>query len=204
MEGLFGQSDAGRLDFRNGIYWCTRSGEEPHSKVLELAQRLSSNFTFLEIEGFDEVLGDASKQLTGRDRFSDTHAHSDVGQRSFDERDCQGASLNDLDMDLALASLTTYCEQLRRAPLTRDALLPLMREQGLLLRNEHGVDEVTYGAILLFGKNSQQYVPQGAVTITELGKKREVYDGNLLTQRQRVLEKLESPEVNPTLKLKKR
>jgi hypothetical protein len=49
MGGLFGQSDAGRLDFRNGIYWCIRSGEDAHSKVLELARRLSLNFTFVEI-----------------------------------------------------------------------------------------------------------------------------------------------------------
>jgi len=204
MEGLFGQSDAGRLDFRNGIYWCTRSGEEPHPKVLELAQRLSSNFTFVEIEGFDEVLGNAAKQLIGRDRFSETLAQSDVGQRSFDERICLGATLDDLDMDLALVSLTTYCEQLRRSPLTRDALLPLMREQGLLLRNTQGEDDITYGAILLFGKNTQRFVPQAVVTLTELGKKREVYDGNLLSQRLRLLEKIESADVNPVVKLKKR
>jgi predicted HTH transcriptional regulator len=38
-----------------------------------------------------------------------------------------------------------------------------MREQGLLLRNERGEDEVTNGAILLFGKNTQQYVPQAVI-----------------------------------------
>jgi hypothetical protein len=205
MDGLFGQSDVGRLDFRNGIYWCIRSGENPHPKLLELAQRLSSNFTFVEIEGFDELLTDAAKQLTGRDRFSDTRASlSDPGHSSFDERVCLGATIDDLDIDLALASLTSYCEQLRRAPLTREALLPLMREQGLLLRNERGENEVTNGAILLFGKNTQQYVPQAVVTVTEMGKKREVYDGNLLSQHRRLLEKIESEDVNPVVKLKKR
>jgi len=205
MDGLFGQSDTGRLDFRNGIYWCVRSGEDPHPKVLELAQRLSSNFTFIEIVGFDELLTDAGKQLTGRDRFSETRSsRSDSAQGPFDERVCQGVTIDDLDMDLALASLTSYCEQLRRAPLTRDALLPLMREQGLLLKNERGEDEVTNGAILLFGKNTQRYVPQAVVTVTELGKKREVYDGNLLSQHRRLLEKMESEDVNPVVKLKKR
>lgn len=96
-------------------------GEEPHEKVLELAQRMASNFTFVEIEGFDEVLTDASKQLAGRGRFSETLAGSDVGQRSFDERICSGATLADLDLDLALVALIAYCEQLRRSPLTRDA-----------------------------------------------------------------------------------
>jgi Putative ATP-dependent DNA helicase recG C-terminal len=172
--------------------------------VLELAQRLSSNFTFIQIEGFDEVLRDAAKQLIGRDSFSQTHARSDVGQRSFDERICLGATLDDLDLDLALVSLTTYCEHLRRAPLTRDAVLSLLREQGLLLTNACGKDEVTYGAILLFGRNTQQFVPQAVVTVTEQGKKREVYDGNLLSQRKRLLEKVESTDVNPVVRLKKR
>lgn len=205
MDGVFGQTDSGRLDFRNGIYWCIRRGEDPHPKVLELAQRLSSNFTFVEIEGFDELLAGASKQLVGRDRFSGAHtSQTDVVQRAFDERLCHGAKLDDLDLDLALATLTVYCEQLRRAPLTRDALIPLMREQGLLLKNESGVDEVTNGSMLMFGKNPQRFLPHAVVTLTELGKKREVFGGNLLTQHHGLLEKLESTDVNPVVKLKKR
>lgn len=74
MNGLFGQSDSGRLDFRNGVFWCVRKSDSPHPKVLELAERLGSNFTFVEIEGFDEVLTSAAKQLVGRDRFSAVHA----------------------------------------------------------------------------------------------------------------------------------
>jgi hypothetical protein len=205
MDGLFGQTDTGRLDFRNGVYWCIRRGEDPHPKVLKLAQRLSSNFTFVEIEGFDELLAEAAKQLVGRERFSDaSSSQGGEDRRSFDERICQGATLDDLDLDLALATLTTYCEQLRRAPLTRGALLPLMREQGLLLRNSSGYDEVTNGAILLFAKNPQRFLPQAVVTFTELDKKREVFDGNLITQHRRLLEKIDSADVNPVVKLKKR
>lgn len=65
-----------------------------------------------------------------------------------------------------------------------------MREQGLLLKNARGEDEVRYGAILLFGKDTQKLVPQAVVTVTELGKKREIYDGNLLSQRRGLLEKI--------------
>ena len=157
MDGLFGQTEAGRLDFRNGVFWCVRQGDSAHPKVLELAQRLGSNFTFVEIEGFDELLTEASKQLVGRDRFSGTRTAQPIqAQASFDERPCPGAVLEDLDLDLALANLTVYCEQLHRAPLTRDALLPLLREQGLLSVNENNVDKVTNGAILLFGKETSE------------------------------------------------
>jgi hypothetical protein len=204
MNGLFGQSDTGRLDFRNGVYWCVRRGDSPHPRVLALAQRLGSNFTFVEIEGFDELLTDVSKQLVGRDRFSEPRATPDPAQTSFDERVCREATLEDLDLDLALSSLTLYCEQLRRAPLTRDALYPLLREQGLLLANGNGQYEITNGAVLLFGKSPQDFLPQSVVSVTELGKKREIYGGNLLSQHRRLLEKLESADVNPIVTLKKR
>lgn len=203
MNGLFGQTDAGRLDFRNGVFWCIRKGESAHPNVLELAERLGSNFTFVEIDGFDELLTSASKQLAGRDRFSGVRASATAIQTSFDERVCPGAALEHLDLDLALAALTIYCEQLRRAPLTRDALLPLMREQGLLLAKEDGEDEITNGAVLLFGKAPQNFLPHSVVSVTESGKKRVVYAGNLLSQRQRLLEKLESSDVNPLFKLKR-
>jgi hypothetical protein len=205
MEGLFGQSDAGRLDFRNGVYWCVRPDDSTHIRVSALAERLGSNFKFLEIEGFDEILLDVSKQLIGKDRFSLAHSSTaDASGASFDEQVAIGATLDDLDLDLALSTLTTYCKQLGRAPLTRDALPHLLREQGLLVTNHAGVDEVTNGAILLFGKDTQSFLPQSVVSVTEGGKKREIYDGNLITQHRRLLEKLESEDVNPVLKLKKR
>ena len=52
-----------------------------------------------------------------------------------------------LDLDPALSTLTVYCEKLGRAPLTREASLPLMREPGLLVKTGVGLDEVTKGAI---------------------------------------------------------
>lgn len=205
MEGLFGQSDAGRLDFRNGVYWCVRPNQPMHPRVQALADRLRSNFTLLEIDGFDEALQQVSKGLIGKDRFSGSQARSAVpAQRSFDEQIVAGISTDDLNLDLALSTLTVYCEKLGRAQLTREALLPLMREQGLLVGTQAGRDEVTKGAILLFGKHTQAIIPQAVVSVTEGGKRREIYDGNLITQHRLLLEKLESEDVNPILTLKKR
>jgi hypothetical protein len=42
------------------------------------------------------------------------------------------------------------------------------------------------------------------VSVTEAGKKREIYDGNLIAQHRALLQKLETTDVNPVLKLKKR
>jgi hypothetical protein len=113
------------------------------------------------------------------------------------------ASIDDIDMDLALSILTEYCKKLGRAPLTRETLVALMREQGLIVPNAGG-DQVTVGALLLFGKSPQTFFPHAVVSLTEAGKKREIYEGNLIAQHRRLLEKLETADVNPSLKLKKR
>jgi hypothetical protein len=205
MEGFFGQDHEGRLDFRNGVYWCVRHGEAPHPNVEALARRLGSNFQFLRIDGFDEFLTDLSRSIEGYDRYptNSVAAAEFRGGKCFDEKVVEKASLDDLDMDLALSVLREYCQKLGRAPLTRESLLPLMREQGLIEQSS-GTDKVTAGAILLFGKHTQSRFPQAVVCVTEAGKKREIYEGNLIAQHRALLQKIESVDVNPILKLKKR
>lgn len=205
MEGLFGQNREGRLDFPNGVYWCVRHGESAHPNVESLARRVGSNFKFLRIDGFDELLTDLSKELEGHDRYAiGTSAGSEPqDSQCFDEQIIEGASLDDLDMDLALSILREYCQKLGRAPLTREMLPILMREQGLVVSRD-GNDKVTAGALLLFGKSPQAHFPHAVVSVTEQGKKREIFEGNLIVQHRALIQKLESEDVNPLLKLKKR
>ena len=205
MEGLFGQSKEGRLDFPSGVYWCTRHGEGLHPNVEAFQRRLGSNFRLLRIDGFDELFAELSKELAGHDRYATTGAGGrtlhDI--QAFDERVTPQATLDDLDLDLALSILREYCQKLGRASLTREMLLVLMREQGLIVPNS-GSDKVTAGALLLFGKRTQDFFPHAVVSLTESGKKREIYEGNLIAQRRALLQKLETADVNPPLKLKKR
>ncbi|HKY35330.1 MAG TPA: SIR2 family protein [Polyangiaceae bacterium] len=204
MDGLFGQSKAGRLDFSNGVYWCTRHGENLHPHVEALAQRLGSNFQLLRIDGFDEMLADLATELAGQDRYAVGAAGmSPHDVRAFDEHITEHATLDDLDLDLALSVLREYCQKLGRAALTRETLPALMREQGLIVSDANG-DRVTAGALLLFGKRTQDFFPHAVVALTEAGKKRMIYEGNLISQHRRLLERLESADVNPQLKLKKR
>jgi hypothetical protein len=205
MEGLFGQNKEGRLDFPNGVYWCTRHAESLHPNVEAFARRLGTNFSLLRIDGFDELFSDLSTELAGHDRYAAAGAagrtHHDI--QAFDERVTEQATLDDLDLDLALSILREYCQKLGRAPLTREMLLTLMREQGLLVPNS-GSDHVTAGALLLFGKRTQDFFPHAVVSLTEAGKKREIYEGNLIAQHRALLQKLETADVNPQLKLKGR
>jgi DNA-binding PadR family transcriptional regulator len=205
MEGLFGQNKEGRLDFPNGVYWCTRHGESLHPNVEAFARRLGSNFRLLKIDGFDELFAELQKELEGHDRYAAAGAGGSTRHdvQVFDERVTAEATLEDLDLDLALSILREYCQKLGRAPLTREILLALMREQGLIVPDSNG-DKVTAGALLLFGKRTQDFFPHAVVSLTEGGKKRQIYEGNLITQHRALLQKLESTDVNPLLKVKMR
>ena len=158
-----------------------------------------------QIDGFDELFLALDKELEGEDRYSSQDALAGQSRHipAFDERVIESATLDDLDLDLALTVMREYCVKLKRAPVTRDTLLPLMREQGLVI-HETGADKVSAGAILLFGKNTQAFFPHAAITVTESGKKRELFEGNLIAQHRALLAKLESEDVNPRLKVKKR
>jgi hypothetical protein len=206
MDGIFGQDRLGRLDFPNGVYWCVRHGETPHPHVEALQRRLGSNFRLLQIDGFDELFSDLEKELAGEDSYlAGGSAPSSTGRpRAFDERMVEGASLNDLDLDLALSVMRDYCLKLGRAPVTSDTLLALMQEQGLVDLAGAGAMRVSAGALLLFGKAPQSFFPHAVISLTEAGKKREIYEGNLITQHRQLLRKLESAEVNPSLRMKKR
>jgi hypothetical protein len=205
MDGLFAQAKQGRQDFAHGVYWCIRHGETPHPNVEALARRIGSNFRLLQIDGFDELFHDLSTELAGQDRYLSATSSGPFSLEShaFDERVVQGAVLADLDIDLALSIMREYCQKLGRAAVTRETLLPLMREQGLVV-SDGGNDSITAGALLLFGNRTQHFFPHAVISVTEAGKKREVHDGNLIGQHRSLLQKLEAPEVNPLLKVKKR
>lgn len=204
MDGLFAQTRNGRLDFAHGVFWCVRHGDTPHPNVEALARRIGSNFRLLHIDGFDELFHDLSMELAGFDRYSSTQDLKLLQEdRSFDEQVVPDATLDDLDLDLALSVMRDYCKKLSRAPITSETLLPLMREQGLVVP-DGASGSITAGALLLFGNRTQHFFPHAVISVTEAGKKREVYDDNLINQHQRLLQKLETPEVNPLLKVKKR
>jgi hypothetical protein len=205
MEGIFSQNKEGRLDFPHGIFWCIRNGETPHPHVEALARRLGSNFRLVRIDGFDELFADLGKELAGQDRYATGTGQTApvAALQAFDERRAERGSLDDIDLDLALSVLREYCTKLQRAPATRETLLPLLREQGLLIHKD-GKDEITNGALLLFGKAPHSFFPQAVISLTAAGKKREIFEGNLISQYRQLLGKLEDAEVNPTLKVKRR
>ena len=190
--------------YRNGIFWCVRPNDTVHSHVADLKATLGTNFSVLQINGFDELMTDLSHALRDEDRYPFAGAHSTSSRVvPFDDRPVADASLDELDWDHMLGVMRGYCEHLGRSPVTRETLPALLREQGLLAWSE-GRDVPTVGCLLLFGSNPQGRFPHAIVAATIKGKKRVVFSGNLLRQRQELREWLASPEVNPLLRVKRR
>lgn len=203
MESLLAQNAPRTHQFRNGIFWCTRPGETLHPSVESLRRALGGNFKLLEITGFDELLDDLARELANEDLYPSTHhAEKARAQMAFDDRPLTGATVNDLDQDQMLAVMREYCLKLGRAPVTRETLPGLLREQGFLV-DVDTAETPTAGCVLLFGNDPQKHFPHAVVSATIAGKKRSVFSGNLLKQRQDLLAWLQEEEVNPLLKVKR-
>lgn len=189
------------LRFRQGIYWCLRPGEAPHPNVEALAQRLGSNFRYLEIDGFDELFVNLNIELAGIQRFAS--ANAPMQGRQFDDEPVLNATWADVDPDLALSTLRRYCSKLNRGPIDSSQLKPLMRELGLLVRVEED-EKPSAACILLFGRDMGRFFSHNVITGTVTGKKRKVFNGNLLSQYKALLEWFDEEQVNPPIKVKVR
>lgn len=204
MDHLLTKNAKQAHNYRNGIYWCIRKGETLHPNVESLRRTIKGNFRVLEIAGFDELMEDLAHVVHGED-FYQTAPSPEPFQRSlsFDDRPVSGATTDELDQDLMISVMREYCGKLGRVPVNLETLPALLQEQGLLVEVE-GAIVPTAGCLLLFGKDPQSRFPHAVVSATIGGKKRLVFSGNLIRQRVELLEWIESYDVNPTLRVKKR
>jgi hypothetical protein len=203
MDDLFMAGLASSQHYRNGIYWCVLRGGPLHPNVERLQRAIGRNFHKLEIDGFDELMGDLAIELKGEDLYATGRAPLASLQppQAFDERTAPGTSLDDLDQDLMLSTLVKYCETVGRGPVTLETLLALLRELGLV-RAGPDCDGPTLGCCLLFARELPDGLRHAAVTVTRKGKGRTIVRGNLICQLRELIALLDSTELNPPLKVK--
>jgi hypothetical protein len=204
MEHFLGAGSAETQNYKNGIFWCVRKGENLHPNVETLRKAIGANFQLLEIDGFDELFDDLERTLKKEDRYLHSQkALSADANPSFDDAPILDATMADLDDDLMIAVLKEYCQKLGRPEVTRDTLIGLLREQGLMVKAKKG-EVPTAGCILLFGRDPARWFPHAVVSTSIDGKKRRVFDGNLISQYRQLLEWMADKNANPTLKVKRR
>jgi len=103
----------------------------------------------------DEVylrVGDKSKKLGFNDRLQLTY---DKGERFFEDKPVPEAELDDLDIDLVR-------EYIRKIGYQKDAMAYLMENKGFVKKKE-GKMQISTAAILLFGKDPQNFFPRARI-----------------------------------------
>lgn len=204
MQHLLEEGIEESRSYHCGLYWCLRPGEEPHQNVKRLRERLGSNFFFVEIGGFDELLTVLDKELeeewwyTGPTKILPPPISLD---HRFDLEPLDGISIQDLDHDLILSTLSQYCIRLKVPEINRDNYFVFLERQGFLHRRENQLVP-SAGCFLLFGLDVQKRFPHARVSFTQNDKSRVVIEGNLITQFRKLLDLLSSDEVNPRIRLK--
>jgi len=201
--------------FRHGIFWCklkTEREEGLSPMVTALAQKILSNFSFVDIDGFDELFSRDLWQF-----HMDANGAPEIVARpvtspapTFDMAPASTTVPEDLDWATLRARIQKYCSELQiKVPESpddnwyKDQLL----QANLALTDATGAIRVTRAGSLLFGVSTQQEVPGANVVFrvngdTEwiaaaLGQKatggsdepmfERVIEGNLWTQYDRVM-----------------
>ena len=191
-------------NYHCGVNWCVRPGEALHENVKRLRDRLGTNFSLVEIAGFDELLIALDKELEDQWWYigpTKTLPAAISLDHRFDLQPLNGVTVHDLDHDLILSTFSLYCKRFKLPELNKDNYLLFLERQGFLHRVQDELVPST-GCFLLFGVNVQQRFPYACVSFTQNEKNRSVIDGNLVTQFRKLSDLLSSEEVNPRVRLK--
>lgn len=146
--------------YRRGIYWCHRKGDSPEAGVPLLGQlraTLGANFSFVQIDGFDELMIEIAAQLPDLIASSASVQHSapiSVIERAVHDLRPAEVSIDQLDQPLLRAKLVAYCEAVRLPTPTlgtADSLFSAMSERNLALQRADQWTP-TKGAQLLFAQ----------------------------------------------------
>ncbi|MGH8428578.1 MAG: hypothetical protein ACRES7_11495 [Gammaproteobacteria bacterium] len=144
MQHLLAEQADRCAGFRRGIYWCHREDEPPTAEVLllaELAANLGSNFQFVKIDGFDELMDELSGQLPDLLANAATNAGPTIAAGihvAVHDLEASPLSLAQLNRSLLKAKVIAYCEAVRLPAPTMsndESTLAAMAERNLAVRS---------------------------------------------------------------------
>lgn len=163
--------------FAQGIYWCQLPGAENQTKtplLAELEVVCRGNLQFVEIDGFDELMGILERSLPEMP----THTSSEVRSlraASFARQthDLQEAciQIEELNDALLTAKIVTYCQASRLIQpdlSTPDRIYHAMEDRSLAVKTANGW-RPTRGGQLLFAKSAEFQVPAARIDVVIKG-----------------------------------
>jgi hypothetical protein len=204
MQHLLGDGLSECQKYPNGIFWCRRRGSTLHENVQNLRNAIGGNFHDLEIDGFDELMVSLEKALAGCSRLpygGTVKQQAGSPSASDAEEKATGLSKESLDIALVLSTMGQYFGRLRLGKFDSEKLDATLLELGII-QNIRGKLAPTFEGYLLFGRDVPTRFPSTRVIVTLGGKQRLVVEGNLITQLEALTGFLNSPEVNPVLRIK--
>ena len=141
-------------------------------------------------------------ELEGEALYNQSHESDSVLAQplDWDSRANEEVSMDDLDYDLILTTLKEYCSRLKLPLAEKQNPNSLLKEQGLLI-NSSGRLIPSRACYLLFGRDVSERYPFVRVSLM-VGKRRVVFEGNLIKQYRELVSFLTSEDANPTLRVK--
>jgi hypothetical protein len=207
MEHLLGEGIQDSSQFAHGVFWCVRKPEDIHENVKAFAAKIGSNFTLVQISGFDEAMSELNHALAGRAAYqrassASTVAASDAA-KSHDLAIRDDLSMDALESDQVVAMAKQYAKSILKVDLRAEELERFLESYSFAKRDEKGVLRPTLGLYLLAGKEVTEHNPNLKTIVLRDGKHQTVFPGNLLKQFNDLRELLFSPEVNATVRIKR-
>lgn len=184
--------------YPHGIWWCYINDDPFHSNILELGKSISNNMVTVKISGFDELMEEINTGLA--DRFG--MANLVYNNTHIENKDKYDFNLDELDQSLIRTTIKEYCNRLN---LDYEVIgfENFLLQLGLITK--HGeVLEPTLAGYLLFAKDPKKKVHYSIIQLlNESTGESNIVEGNLLTQFDRIVEILNSYEMNPLIIIKK-
>jgi hypothetical protein len=199
MQHLLGEGAQHTGNFRHGIYWCAREPHRYHPSVDRLEETLKGNFNRVAIGDFDSLMIALDRELAADRVFLESTLSAP--EASWDSLPVAEMHIDDIDSAQAVSTLTRYYEVLRLPRFEPEQLHDALLDRGLAVRL-NGKLIPTNACVLLFGKYPQRVCPQAIVSFTTRRKALITFRGNLVTQLRDIRQALNSPEVNPRLRIK--
>jgi len=193
--------------FPNGIYWCIlpqdyETGPDP--LVSQLADLVGSNFCYVSISGFDELMSELWEKIRSEpiENIVPTGEGIFTEPPTYDLQPLTDISLSELDWSLIHAKVVYYCQAMNiavPAPVTQGWLALQMISLGLAVE-QNGVLHPTVAGELLFSNSLEKHIPTAQMEVLVSGEEPRVFGGNLFHQL-KVVDLLES-EFNLPFRLK--
>ena len=125
-------------------------GRDNHIIVMHIEPSMAAHANQAD-EAYIRV-GDKSKKLTFEER---TQLMYDKGERYFEDKSVQDASIDDIDMEM----VQSYIEKIGYSKTP----LEYLKENKGFVKIKNGKEIISGAAILLFGKNPQLYFPRARI-----------------------------------------